>query len=243
MTNSLYAPLDTPKPVGEAIWLVDGQAIKFFGMNFSTRATIVQLEGGGLWVHSPTKLSNDLRARVDALGDVAHLVAPNWIHYAYVNEWQRAYPKAVSWAAPGVEARAKKHGMSLRFDHPLAQDAPQVWADEIDQMIVRGSKVHQEAVFFHRVSRTLILTDLIENFDKRALGPAMKIATKIGGIQAPDGAMPRDMRMTFTDRDALREDVERMIAWKPERVILSHGNWFETEAEDHLRHAFSWLLG
>lgn len=36
-------------------------------------------------------------------------------------------------------------------------------------MIVRGSSVHREAVFFHRASRTLILTDLIENFEPAKL--------------------------------------------------------------------------
>ena len=66
-------------------------------------------------------------------------------------------------AAPGVASRARQRGMELHIDHRLGQDAPEDWAGEIDQMSVEGSSTHREAVFFHRATRTLILTDLIEN--------------------------------------------------------------------------------
>jgi hypothetical protein len=243
MTPTGYEPLDTPKPVGDDIWLVDGPAIRFYGMPFSTRATIVRLASGDLWVHSPTKLSPDLTARVTALGRVRYLVAPNWIHYAYVGEWAEAFPEAESWAAPGVAARAKRHGMDMTFDHDLRQDAPEAWAGEIDQMIVRGSDVHREAVFHHRASRTLILTDLIENFEPAKLPWWFRWIVPIVGVADPDGKMPRDMRSTFRrGRDALREDVERMIGWAPERVILAHGRWYDQDGVAELRRAFRWVL-
>lgn len=238
-----YEPLDTPKPVAADIWLIDGPAIRFYGLPFSTRATLVRLADGGLWVHSPTRLTKALAAKVEALGPVRHLIAPNWIHYAYVSQWQARFPEATSWAAPGVARRARSHGMTLRFDHDLAQEAPPDWAGEIDQMIVRGSSVHREAVFFHRASATLILTDLIENFEPGKLGLWLRLATRFGGIADPDGAMPRDMRMTFAKgRDVLREDVRRMIAWAPERVILAHGRWYETDGAAELQRAFRWVL-
>ncbi|GGD47333.1 DUF4336 domain-containing protein [Sinisalibacter lacisalsi] len=237
-----YEPLDLPKPVAEDIWIVDGPAIRFYGMPFSTRATIVRLADGALWVHSPTRLTPALAERVEALGPVRHLVAPNWIHYACVADWQARFPEAEAWAAPGVAKRASKRGMTLHFDHQLTQDPPAGWAGEIDQMIVRGSEVHREAVFFHRASATLILTDLIENFEPRKLGFWMRLATRLGGIQAPRGSMPRDMRATFRDRAALREDVLRMIGWQPERVILAHGRWFERDGTAELERAFRWLL-
>ena len=157
-----YEPLNTLKPVGDGLWLIDGPAIRFMKMPFSTRATVARLETGDLWVHSPTTLTEALRAELDALGRVRHLIAPNWIHYAHLPEWQAAYPQAVAWGAPGVAERAAKNGLELRIDRALQWDrAEEPWADEIDQMIVRGSKLHREAVFFHRASGTLILTDLL----------------------------------------------------------------------------------
>ena len=237
-----YEPLDTLKPVAPDLWLIDGPSVRFFGMPFSTRATVLRLADGGLWVHSPTRLTEGLVAELAALGEVRHLVAPNWIHYVSVGAWQARFPKAVSWAAPGVAERAKSHGMVLRFDHALEQAPPAAWAGEIDQMIVRGSKLHREAVFFHRASRTLILTDLIENFEPGKLPRLFRLAGRMAGVLDPDGKAPVDMRQTFRDRKALRQDVERMIGWAPERVILAHGRWYESAGTEELRRAFRWAL-
>ncbi|MCB1339222.1 MAG: DUF4336 domain-containing protein [Maritimibacter sp.] len=236
-----YEPLDTLKPVAEEVWLIDGPAIRFYGMPFSTRATIVRLASGAIWVHSPTRLTEALAGEVAALGPVAHLVAPNWIHYAYVGQWQDRFPEAEAWAAPGVAGRAEKHGVRIAFDHDLGETAPAAWAGEIDQLLVRGSNVHHEAVFFHRASKTLILTDLIENFEPRKIGFWFRLATRFAGNREP-GAMPRDMRASFRDKGALKAAVERMIGWGPERVILAHGRWYATNGAAELERAFRWLL-
>jgi len=238
-----YAPLNTLKPVAPDIWVIDGPAIRFYGMPFSTRATVVRLAGGDLWVHSPTALTKGLADELRALGPVRHLVAPNWIHYAYIAEWQAAFAGVSAWAAPGVEARAARRGMAVRFDHDLGAEAEAPWAGQIDQMIVDGSWAHREAVFFHRSSKTLILTDLIENFEPRNLPWWMRILARAAKITDPDGQMPRDMRATFRGHhDQLRVAVEQMIDWAPERVILAHGRWYARDGVAELRRAFRFVL-
>jgi len=238
-----YEPLNTLKPVGDDIWIVDGPSIRFYGVPFSTRMTVVRLKNGDIWLHSPTKICDALKAEITALGPVRHLIAPNWIHYAYITEWQAAFPDAGAYGAPGIVARAKKHGMNIRFDQDLTQTAPDAWARQIEQMIVEGSKIHREAVFFHTASRTLILTDLIENFEPRNLSWPLRILTRLGRIQDPDGQMPRDMRMTFSKgHRKLRAAVERMIDWGPERIILAHGRWYDKNAVSELKRAFRWVL-
>ncbi|MEJ1990591.1 MAG: DUF4336 domain-containing protein [Maritimibacter sp.] len=238
-----YEPLNRPKPWGEDIWVMDGPAIRFYGMPFSTRATIVRLADGGLWVHSPILPTEPMLAHIKPLGEIRHLIAPNWIHYAYIAEWQARFPEAVSWAAPGVEERAKSRGMEVHFDHALRQEPPEAWAGEIDQMIVRGSKIHREAVFFHRKSKSLILTDLIENFEPEKIGIWMRLVGRLAGIIAPNGKAPIDMRQTFRGgRAELREDVERMIGWAPERIILAHGACIESDGVAELKRAFRWAL-
>ena len=188
-------------------------------------------------------MSEPLRSEVEALGPVAHLVAPNWIHYAYVQDWANLWPEARTWAAPGVAERAAKHGVPGDFEQTLRQEPPPDWAGEIDQMIVRGSDIHREAVFFHCASRTLILTDLIENFERENLPWWMRLVTPLVGVVDPDGRMPRDMRLTFRKgRDLLRADVERMIGWNPEAVILAHGRWYVQDGVKELRRAFRWVL-
>ncbi|MFX0542380.1 DUF4336 domain-containing protein [Roseovarius sp. S4756] len=236
-----YEPLNTLKPVADDIWVIDGPALRFYGMPYSTRCTVVRLQNGDLWAHSPTNLTDDLRRELDALGPVRHLIAPNWIHYASVTEWQRAYPGAISHAAPGVARRAARKGINVTFDHDLDQDAPSDWQGQIDQMIVQGSNMHQEAVFFHRASNTLILADLIENFETAKLPIWMRPLVWIAGIDDSDGKMPPDMRMTFR-KAALADSVERMIAWAPERIILAHGRWYRSDGVAELRRAFRRVL-
>ena len=239
----LYEPLNTLKPVAGDIWVIDGPMIRFYGLPFSTRATVVRLEGGDLWVHSPTHLSDGLQAELAALGPVRHLIAPNWIHYAHIGAWKAEFPQAMAWAAPGVTARAAKKGVPLPACRDLAPVAETPWQGEIDQIIVEGSPVHREAVFFHRASRTLILTDLIENFEPARLGWWMRPLVRLGGIADPHGGMPRDMRASFgRGRDRLRRAVETMIGWAPERVILAHGRWYDRNGVAELRRAFGWVL-
>jgi len=43
------------------------------------------------------------------------------------------------------------------------------------------------------------------------------------------------------DRAAAREQIGRMIAWKPERILLAHGKCIEDDGEAVLRKAYAWL--
>ncbi len=236
-----YPPLGVLKPVADDVWLMDGPVISFYGLPFPTRMTIVRLEGGDIWVHSPTSDDESWMDAVEELGPVRHLVAPNWIHYAWVPAWQARFPDATSWFAPGVVARAESRGMTLGDFEELAGADP--WAPEIKTRIVEGHPTHREAVFFHEPTRTLILTDLIENFEREKLPWWARPLAQAAGILDPDGKAPLDMRLSFRrgEREATRESIRELIGWKPERVILAHGRWYQTDGEAELRRAFRWL--
>lgn len=238
-----YEPLNMLKAIGDDIWIVDGPVIKFYGMPFPTRMTVIRLKNGNLMLHSPCAITDELAQMVSSLGIVKHLISPNWIHYAYIHEWARAFPDAISWASPNVRKRAEKYASDVIFDRDLGLTAEVDWASEVEQMIVPGSKVHEEAVFFHKASKTLILTDLIENFEPKNVPWWFRPIIKLAGIGDPDGQMPRDMRMTFRGgRKQLRAAIETMIGWNPERVIVSHGRWYKADAVRELQRAFRWVL-
>jgi hypothetical protein len=234
----LYEPINVLKPVAENIWIVDGPEISFGGLPFSTRMTVIRLQNGNLFIHSPTPLDKALKAEIGALGTVKHLISSNFIHYWWIGEWHGHYPDAIRWASPKVRPRAAKQG--IEFDRDLG-DAPDVeWADEIDQIIVRGGRAMEEVEFFHRASRTLILTDFIENFEpKRIHSRIMRFLLKLGGVVDPDGKMPVDIYLLFFGRrDKLKAAVQTMINWAPERIILAHGRWYEKDGVKELRRAF-----
>jgi Domain of unknown function (DUF4336) len=243
-TMEPYRPINTLKPVADEVWLVDGPVIEFrylgVGLPFPTRMTIVRLADGTLWVHSPTELTAALRAEVVLLGPVRHLIAPNRIHYWWLGDWQRAFPDALAHGAPGVRARAAERG--LAFDRDLGDQPPAEWAGQIDQLVVRGRYL-SEVVFFHRASRSLILTDLIESFEAdKVTSPWLRLVMRLAGCMHPDGSLPIDLRLTFLGhRRAFRAAVKTMLDWQPERVILAHGHWYPANACAELRRAFRWL--
>lgn len=245
--NGLYEPIDTLKPVAPDIWIVDGPQARMAtpfggGMPFPTRMTMVRLQDGGLWCHSPIAPDAALFAEIDALGPIRHLVSPNLLHYASIAAWKRRYPDAIAWASPGVRQRAAAQRIDVAFDADLSDAPPDAWVAALDQVRFRGSRVIEEFVFFHRASATLILADLIENFERDKLSRGMRWLAWLGGVLDPDGKAPLDMRMTFMGRKPLaREGFDRIVAWHPQRVILAHGRCYERHAEAELRRAFRWV--
>ncbi len=242
--NDLYPPLDTLKAVDDGIWIVDGPAIEFgppgFKMRFPTRMTVVRHSDGGLFLHSPTRLAGRLGGEIEGYGRVSEIVGPNRIHYWWIPDWHRAFPDAGVWLAPRIRDQAAGR-IDFACDE-LRGNSGYPWDGDIATLPVPGNYM-TEFVFFHRATRTLILTDLIENFEPPKLGFGMRLLARFGRVLAPDGQMPLDMRWSFRrNRRELKAAVKRMIAWNPQRVILAHGKWFETDGAGELRRAFRWLL-
>jgi hypothetical protein len=122
--------------------------------------------------------------------------------------------------------------------HQTLDERPSpLWAGTIDQLVVSGG-ILSEIVFFHRPSRTLVLTDLIENFELSPIcSPWLRALLRIGGVVDPDGKSPLDMRLSlWGHRAELRNAVRTMLAWKPEHVM--HGRWYDRDGDRELRRAF-----
>jgi hypothetical protein len=238
-----YEPLGVLKPVAHDIWIVDGPEIRFhvlaMALPFPTRMTVIRLRDSGLFVHSPVAWNDALGRALAALGPVAHVVAPNGLHYSWLAAWKKIYPTARFYGTPDLAQRAD---IALPLDDTLDDVPAPAWSDEIDQQLFAGT-AFSEVDFFHRASRTLILTDLIENFElSRTRAFWLRLLLRLSGATDPHGTAPYDMRRTFRDRDAVRKGVERMIAWQPERIILAHGRWYRANGTAELRRAFAWAL-
>ncbi len=245
---ALYEPVGTLKSVADNVWIVDGPEIQmtypwlpFLKVPFPTRMTVVRLADGALWLHSPTPLTDGLAAEIDSLGRVAFLVAPNLLHFWWIGAWKTRYPQARAYAAPGARAHAAAHFNG--FDADLTDSAPPEWQGAFEQVLVPGSYM-TEAVFFHKASRTLVLTDLIENFEPARFHKRwLRLVCQWSGCCDPDGRAPIDLRSTFyRHRGAVRQAVRRMLEWGPERVILAHGRWYPEKAAAELKRAFRWAL-
>jgi len=229
-------------PTADDLWLAEGPNVDFLGFPYSTRMVVARLPDHGLWVWSPIALDPELRAEIDALGEVAWLVSPNKIHHLFLPEWAEAYPAA---KLCGLRQVIDKRD-DLDFAVDLDAGPPPAWAEHIEQVVVRGSVVMEEVVFLHAPSRTAIFGDLIENFEPAFIEANWKRwqgwMARFAGITAPDGKAPIDFRSSFLRRKPAREALATIIAWAPERVIMAHGRWVDRDAAAFVERSFAWLL-
>jgi hypothetical protein len=109
-------------------------------------------------------------------------------------------------------------------------------------VVFEGSPLIAEVVFLHRPSRTLLVTDILQNHEPAADGLAWRTVKRWNGILAPDGGCPRDWRLTVWRRAAARRSAETILGWDFGRLILCHGRCIETGARAFVERAFAWLV-
>ena len=241
--QAAYPPLDVLKPVADDVWIVDSGPLRLLGMPIPIRMTVVRLASGELWLHSPTRFDAGLKAELEQIGRIRHLVAPDIAHWSFVKEWQRNCPEALTWAAPGLRDRSAVRKAGIRFDRELRDRPPAEWAADMDQVMIRGAGGFSEIDFFHKPSGTLVLTDLVINLEPEKLPAMMRIAGRMAGVLAPDGKAAIYLRALIkARRDQAAPAAAQLLAWNPRTVIFSHGRWFDHDAAAQLRRSLSWLV-
>ena len=213
-----------------------GAPQRFLGAEIGTRMTVVRLVDGSLFVHSPIHLDDEIRATLDRIGPVRHVVAPNRYHHLYVADYQRNYPEAKLYAAPGLETKRR----DLHFDAVLSDEPPAAWRGQIDQLVFRGFAPLNEAVFLHRPSRTVLFTDLLFNVTHTDSTLTRVALTLDGGFGGPAVARTFRLMMRMRKRTVM-DSVARILKWDFDRIILAHGDVVERGAKTVLQDAYSFL--
>ena len=227
------------------IWLKK-YPVHFAGADFFARTTFVRLHNGDVLVHSPCPieevgspfpLNATLVEELQEIGPLAHIVAPGSFHYFYVREWQEAFPDAITWICPGIERKRPE----LEFDWFLSDHAPDAWAGQLDQVLVRGNRFIWEVAFFDRPSKTLILTDLIENIGHRTEGAdwVLKLWWKTVMHMWDKPRPAPEYQMGWKDRAAAKRSLERILDWDFERIVVAHGDNIEVDAQAIAREAWA----
>jgi hypothetical protein len=208
--------------------------LSFLGLHLGTRMTVVRLDDGSLWIHSPIPLTPALKAEVDALGPVRHIVAPNLYHHLYAGQWSTAYPGA-ELHAPAALARKRK---DLKQPVALEEAKHASWAAALVPLRIDGARFH-ETVFVHPKTRTLISSDLVENFATSPHGPT-RLYLKMAGIHGKAG-IAAPLRMMYGDRAAARRSVDALLEHDFDRVVLAHGDILDTDGRATVRRTYAFL--
>ncbi len=225
------------KAFAPSLYVADGPMVPFFSFPYPTRMAVAQLSDGDVWVWSPVKLTEDLAGAVDALGPVRYIVSPNKLHHLFLAEWAERWPDARLYAAPGL-ARKKPQ---LKFDGELRDEPETEWAADIDQVVFRGSFAMEEVVFFHRPSATAIIGDLIQRHPESKMKGWQGLLMRLDGLVGEHGSTPREWRASFLRRGPARAARDKVLGWKPERLLIAHGACEQTGATPIIAAALSWI--
>ncbi|WP_230400409.1 DUF4336 domain-containing protein [Zooshikella ganghwensis] len=225
--------------VTDNIWLCNGEDVNFYGFSYSTRMTIIRLPDNKLWIHSPIHLTPSLQQALKELGDICYLIAPNKLHHLFLTDWISTYPKALIFGTPEL---CKKRD-DISFTAELKDTPEEYWQQDIDQTIFHGSPAMEEAVFYHKPSKTLIVTDLIENFDPDHFGRWQRAIARFTGVLAPHGKMPADWRLSFSfgSKKQAQQSLDLILKWDINTIILAHGECIFQDAHSFLDESFKWL--
>ena len=217
------------------LWSIE-YSFRSFGMKIRTRMTVIRLGDGSLFLHSPIPLTKQLQGRLEILGPVRYVVSPNKFHHLFMGDYPRAYPNVRLYASPGlVEKR-----LDLRFQDVLRSFPELEWKNDLDQTIFSASWMMEEVIFVHRLSRTLILTDLCFHVPQQA-SSILKIVGTISGVYKKIGPAPF-LKWTTKDKSSARQSLEKILSWDFDRILIAHGPGVETNGKEIFRNIFQEIL-
>jgi hypothetical protein len=216
----------------EDVWTV-ARPQRFWGVETGTRMTVVRLSDGGLFVHCPVALDAATRREVDALGPVRAVVASSLYHHLYVGQWMEAYPGASFSPCPGL---AQKRA-DLRWGRVLGEEPEKAWEADLDQAEFTA-RFEREVVFFHRKTRTLVSADALLNLSTHPSRLTRLVALVMGNSGPGKGYFER---IAVRDWALGRKQVDRILQWDIDGVVLAHGALVARGGSEAVRAAYEWL--
>jgi len=226
--------------IEDQIWIYE-YPIRFSGLDLFARMTVIRLVNGDLIIHDPCKIDDSIKHEIDALGDVKYIIAPGSYHHLFVTDFQQLYPEAETFLCPGLERKRA----DIKFEYILGNKPDSRWGDEIDQVLVQGTKYIWEVAFFHKPSRTLILADLLENIGDDYKHPAsllLRFWWKVVFRMWNNPKAAPEYQIGWGRKDIVKTGLNKIISWQAERVILAHGEFVESNVSNILRSAWSKVL-
>jgi hypothetical protein len=235
--------------------------LRFGRIKIGGRGTVVKLQSGSLAVFSPVALTQDVKTKIQSMGTLKYIVAPDIEHHIFISPWAKEYPQAELIGMEGLPEKRENDEATkgYKFAHvfspknKLEMTISREFDAEFDFEYVH-SHSNKELVFLHKPSRTMIEADMLfnlpatEQFSKTGVSPTSGLLTKLfGGIMNTRGEMVWQKRFLWyaaggKDRAGFTESVKRMRTWDYDRIIPCHGDVIETGGKKIFENATSWFV-
>jgi len=208
------------------IWAME-QNLELGPLQTPLRCVVIRLKNNSLWVHSPIAPTEEFFELVESCGDkVAHVVVPTYAleHKVFVKDALQRWPDAELWISPGQFSYPINVSEEFVFGKTVSGvlDAEShsliPWSDEIEYATLAGgtfniggkSTTLFETAFFHKASKSLIVTDSLARIPKT-----------VPPLNDPENLLLISKRSTS---DPMPNDTPtaRLIGWEKTALLVSY---------------------
>ena len=214
-------------------------ALKFYesainmggGVMLPVRSTLVSFKSGRRLLISPLRFSEE---QLNDLKKVAPdaIAAPNCFHHLFAKKAAEALGIKTLYAAPGLNFKRPDVAWTEILD-----EAMWPFHDELQLICVEGAPKVNECVFYHRESKTLIVTDLFFNFKNLPGGLKTLIYRVFGTFNRP--ASSRLLYFLVKDKQLFRESMQKILQLDFNRIVMAHGEILSENAKEILKAALA----
>ena len=178
--------------------------------------TVVKLQSGNWMIHSPIPLTPQVAVKLEELGEIEYIIAPNSLHHLFAGDYQSKYNCPIITVPDVIKKRDDLQNLILYTD------ATEILDIDFDYLLVQGKRVH-ELVLKHKASKTLLLTDLAFNrpVPEKTI---LRIMEKAMGMTSPLGPTLLSRYLFFTDIPSYREGIRKLANWDFDYITLCHGD-------------------
>jgi hypothetical protein len=199
--------------------------------------TVMRLSSGRLVIHSTAPFTMEDVKDINALGQPAWLTEATLFHDTFATAGRSAFSDIPYFVPEGF--RRSVGNTSSANPHPaFLHTPPPEWRSELEVLELEGMPNVREHVFFHRLTRTLIVADLVFNFGPHATAWTRWFFRWAGDISEFPG-MSRLFRGSVRDPTAFARSVQLMMQWDFDRLIVGHGEIIHSGAKAKLAAALS----
>ncbi len=221
------------EPVGKDIWIIN-YPFKLIGANFGNKMTVIKYDDDKLLLHSPIPICPQLIEKIDTLGQVKLLMAPNLMHNLFINEWKQHYNDAT--------LMAPKHIKKVDYDISLEEitlsekSSINIPSDFRIQFIAGMNGLHEYALI-HIPSGTLVLTDLAFNIHN-VKGIWSNIFFRLYGAYGKFGPTHL-IKAIIKNKVKFSQSINTILSYDFDKIIVSHGDLVMQDGKSYFSKAFS----
>lgn len=226
------------KEIDSNIWVAE-QPLKYLGIDVGTRMTVIRSKNNQLSIISPIKINDAIKKQLDEIGIVTNIIAPNLFHYLFAFNCKNLFPTSTFWADLDLKKKKPELPIDKTFDYEggnLDDHLKYTFFDGFKTITLNGFSPLNEFIFYHVLSKTLILTDTAFNFDENFSFSTKLVFRLIGGYNNLSPSLLE--KVATTDKNKIKNTLQKILNWDFDRIIMAHGSIIESNGKEQFIKGF-----